>query len=162
MRKITLNTFIYEYDTIDELNKEDRGLLEQAKEAANLAYAPYSKYRVGAAVLLTNGVVFTGNNQENVAYPSGLCAERVAAFAASSKYPDVPFKSIAITAKSNNFEINTPVTPCGACRQVLAEFEKRHNNKIRVILMGETGKIQIVESIEDILPLMFNADSLKK
>ncbi|MCK5838373.1 MAG: cytidine deaminase [Bacteroidales bacterium] len=162
MKTIEIKTFAIEYDSIDELNKEDRMLLEKAKEAHKSAYAPYSQYYVGAAILLDTGVVVTGNNQENVATPSGLCAERVAVFAASANYPGIPIKAIAITAHAKNFIINTPVTPCGACRQVLAEYEEHHNSNIRTILMGETGKIYIIESISGLLPMMFHAKELKK
>ena len=162
MKTFEIKTFAIEFDSIDELNKEDRMLLKKAKEAHKSAYAPYSQYYVGAAVLLDNGVVVTGNNQENVANPSGLCAERVAVFAASANYPGVPIKAIAITAHAKNFEITTPVTPCGACRQVLAEYAELYNSKIRTILMGETGKIYVIESISGLLPLMFQAKELKK
>lgn len=162
MKKIILKISIDEYDSVNELNNDDRQLLEQAQKATDTAYAPYSQYRVGAAVLLENNVTITGNNQENAAYPSGLCAERVAIFYASSQYPDVPIKSIAITARANNFRINSPITPCGSCRQVMAELENRHKNKIKVILMGETGKIQIIYGIENILPLTFDGNNLKK
>jgi len=162
MKKINLTISVMEFDSTDELNQDDRMLLEHAIEAVNSAYAPYSQYYVGAAVLLENGKIFIGNNQENVAYPSGLCAERVAVFAAAANYPDVPVKAVAITARADNFKISAPVTPCGSCRQALAEYERLYKNRIRTILMGETGKILIVESIGDILPLMFHAEELKK
>ncbi len=162
MKKIILNVFVNEYDSIDELNAQDRDLLKSAQQAVDLSYSPYSNFKVGSAVLLDNGVVVKGNNQENIAYPSGLCAERVAMFAASSQYPDIPIKSIAITAKSKNFKIDTPITPCGACRQVMTEYETHYKNKIRVIMMGETGKIYIIDGIENILPLTFQAKGLKK
>ncbi|MCF8304282.1 MAG: cytidine deaminase [Bacteroidales bacterium] len=151
-----------EYDSENELTEQDKTLLDKAHDALGRAYAPYSRYRVGAALLLANGEIFTGNNQENVAYPSGLCAERVAAFAASSQYPDEPFEAIAITAQAQDFDIDSPVTPCGSCRQVLAEYEKRHQHSIRLILQGEKGKIQVIDKVEDMLPLMFHADELKK
>ena len=162
MKKIEHNISYVEYDSITELNQEDRVLLDRAKEALKSAYAPYSAYYVGAAVLLENNEIICGNNQENIAYPSGLCAERVALFYASSKYPDIPVKVIAITAKANGFEINSPVAPCGSCRQVMAETETRFKNKLRVIMMGDTGKVQIMEGVESILPFMFHADELKK
>jgi cytidine deaminase len=147
---------------MDELNSNDRNLLMKARKAAKTAYAPYSQYYVGAAILLDNGMVFTGNNQENVAYPSGLCAERVAVFAASANFPQIPIITIAITARSKNFIVSSPITPCGSCRQVLAEYEKLHSHPIRTIMMGETGKILISESYIDLLPEMFQADELKK
>ncbi|MCD6112075.1 MAG: cytidine deaminase [Bacteroidales bacterium] len=162
MKKIKLSSTIYEYDSIEEIDKADKELLLQAKKACLSAYAPYSKYYVGAATLLENGKIFTGNNQENIATPSGMCAERVAVFSASSHYPETPIKAIAITSKAKDFIVDTPVTPCGACRQVLAEYETKFNSNIKLILMGETGKILIINSIKDILPLMFHADKLKK
>ncbi len=162
MRKIKHSFVITEYDGIEELESEDSMLLAKAVEAAGNAYAPYSAFRVGAAVLLENGEIITGNNQENAAYPSGLCAERVALFYASSVYPDVPVKAIAITAKAENFTIEEPVAPCGACRQVMAETENRFNNKLRIIMMGETGVVQVVEGMESLLPSAFHSDELKK
>ncbi len=126
------------------------------------AYAPYSNFFVGAALLLENNKIICGSNQENVAFPSGLCAERVAFFSAGSQYPDVPIKCIAITARSPKFRINTPVTPCGDCRQVMAEYEDRHKKDIRVILSGEKGKIYVIDSIKVLLPLMFSGEGLRK
>ncbi|MBC8487710.1 MAG: cytidine deaminase [Bacteroidetes bacterium] len=162
MKKIDITISVQEYDKTEELNPEDRSLLERAKNAIGSAYAPYSAYRVGAAVLLENGEIITGNNQENVAYPSGLCAERVALFYAASQFPDVPVKAIAITAKANGFVIETPVTPCGSCRQVMAETENRFKNKMKLVMMGEKGKVQVIDGVENILPLMFHAEKLKK
>lgn len=162
MKKIDLKISFEEYDSIEELNPEDKTILDTACKMVNTAYAPYSQYYVGAAVLLENGKIITGNNQENVAYPSGICAERVAVFYASSRYPDVKIKSIAVSAKAINFKINNPVTPCGACRQVLAEYEYKQKSEIRIILKGDTGKIRIIKSVKDILPMMFHADELKK
>lgn len=162
MKKLNLSISYLEYNSINELNKEDKALLSKALEASKLAYAPYSHFKVGAAVLLENGEIFTGNNQENAAYPSGLCAERVAVFAASSHFPDIAVKALAITAKAKDFSIDSPIYPCGACRQVFAEYEHHHKKNIRVIVMGEKGKIQIFESIESLLPFMFVEDNLKK
>ena len=162
MKKRELKTVFIEYDTIEELSSEDKKLIIMAKKAAETAYAPYSDFYVGATVLLENGVCVKGNNQENVAYPSGLCAERVAVFAASSQYPGVAIKTIAISAKSKKFKVNSPVTPCGACRQVLAEYEHLQKQPIRIILSGEEGKILIIDKVEGLLPLSFKADKLKK
>lgn len=162
MKKTELKLSIIEYDSMNELDKDDYMLLRKAKDAVNAAYAPYSEYFVGAAALLENGQIFIGNNQENVAYPSGLCAERVAVFAAAANYPNVAVKAVAITSRAANFEVNEPVTPCGSCRQALAEYENLYHNKIRIILMGETGKVMVIESIGELLPLMFNAVELKK
>lgn len=162
MKKAELKISFEEYADRSELNTEDHSLLMSAIESVDKAYAPYSQYYVGAALKLKNGEVIQGNNQENVAYPSGLCAERVAIFYASSKYPEMEVESIAITAKVRNFKIKEVVAPCGACRQVLAEYEMKQDKPIRIILQGDGGKVIIFKSIEDILPLMFHAEELKK
>ena len=162
MKKVEIAVSYHEYDSLDELNVEDRNLLEKARGAINSAYAPYSAYYVGAAVLLENGMIFTGNNQENVAYPSGICAERVALFYASSQYPDVPVNAIAVSAKAKGFTVHSPVTPCGSCRQVMAESEGRFQNRLRLIMRGENGKINVIEGVSNLLPLMFRAEELKR
>ncbi|MBN2172818.1 MAG: cytidine deaminase [Bacteroidales bacterium] len=162
MKQVEKTISYWEYSDDNELSSEDLNLLQKAESAIDGAYAPYSAYHVGAAVLLENGEIISGNNQENVAYPSGLCAERVALFYASSKFPEVPVKTIAITAKAKDFIIDKPVTPCGSCRQVMAESENRFHNKLRLVMKGETGKIFIIEGVNNILPLMFHADELKK
>ena len=161
-RKIEIKSEIYEYNSIEELSEGDRQLLEHASNAADLAYAPYSNFYVGAALLLENGKMLRGNNQENVAYPSGLCAERVAIFAAGAQFPDIPITTIAVTAKSKSFKVNEPVSPCGACRQVMAEYENRYGSNIRLILQGEEGRIHITDSVKVLLPFMFNSEKLKK
>jgi cytidine deaminase len=162
MNQVDIVISYHEYDNTGELNSEDRKLLLEARKAMESAYAPYSTYHVGAAVLLENGKVVSGNNQENAAYPSGLCAERVALFYASSQYPEVPVKSLAIAANAKFGNISAPVTPCGSCRQVMAETENRHHNHLRLIMEGVNGKIIVVEGLKNILPLMFHADELKK
>ncbi|TND02598.1 MAG: cdd [Bacteroidetes bacterium] len=126
MRNFEIVTRVAEYATESELPELSRNLLAEARKAAEKAYAPYSEFHVGAALLLENGTVVTGNNQENAAYPSGLCAERVAVFAAGAQFPDIPAQAIAISCKTPHFSIDTPLSPCGACRQVLAEYESRH------------------------------------
>jgi cytidine deaminase len=161
MNKIDFTISYQEYSDRNELNDEDRSLLEHARTAIKSAYAPYSTYHVGAAVLLDNGQIVTGNNQENVAYPSGICAERVALFYASSQFPEVPVKAIAIAAKARHFKVQSPVTPCGSCRQVMAETENRFHSEMRLIMHGDNGKIIIVEGVKNILPLMFKAEELK-
>ena len=162
MKKLEIKTTILEYGSDDELSFQDKNLVNNSREAALSAYAPYSKFYVGAAVLLENGICVKGNNQENVAYPSGLCAERVAVFAAASQYPDVKINAIAISARSDSFEINEPISPCGSCRQVIAEYEHKQGSPIKIILSAEKGKIIVVNTIEDILPLCFKEDKLKK
>lgn len=153
---------IEEYNSPEELTSSDRELLDQAILATGSSYSPYSEFRVGAAVRLANGEFLSGSNQENAAYPSGLCAERVVLFYAQAKYPDVAAEAIAVFAKSDEFSLDRPVTPCGACRQVIAEHESRHGNKIRVIMGGANGSIQITQGIENLLPLMFMPEQLKK
>ncbi len=160
MKKLTLTIDYLEYDSIDELNAEDKSLMQQAHEAATTAYAPYSNFSVGAAVLLENGVVVKGSNQENAAYPTGLCAERVAVFAASSHYPGVPIKTIAITAKSSHIKVENPVAPCGSCRQAISEYEVLYNKPIRFLLMGETGKVLELKNVESLLPLRFEGKNI--
>ena len=155
MQTKEIKTIIHEYNSIEELTKEDIVVINKAKEAAQKAYAPYSKFNVGACVLLENGELIQGNNQENAAYPSGLCAERVAMFYANANYPDVPVKTIAICAYVNSKLLNEPVPPCGSCRQVLLESEIRFNSPIRIILIGES-KILIIDNAKQLLPLNFN------
>ncbi len=150
-----------EYLSLDQLSEEDKTLLAKATETTKKAYAPYSGFCVGAAILLDNGEIICGSNQENAAYPSGLCAERVAMFAAASQYPDVAMKTIAITAHTDKFEIDIPVSPCGSCRQVMAEYEHKQQKHIKIILKGASGKILIINGIENLLPFVFNADNLK-
>ena len=162
MKKLELKIAYTEFESEKELNESEQQLLRKAREASELAYAPYSNFYVGAALLLDNGVIVSGNNQENVAYPSGLCAERVAIYAAGAQYPDAAIKTIAITCKSKSFDVTEPLSPCGACRQAMSEYEMRHRSVIRVILAGETGKIRVMDSIADLLPFMFKAEELKK
>ncbi len=158
MRTKEIKTIIHEYDSIDELSKEDIEIINKAKQAAQKAYAPYSKFNVGACVLLETGETIQGNNQENAAYPSGLCAERVAMFYANAEYPDVPVKTIAVCAYVNSKLLNEPVPPCGSCRQVLLESEMRFHLPIKIILIGE-NKILIIDNAKQLLPLNFNSNN---
>lgn len=158
---INITTSFEVYLSEVDLRSEDRSLLEKAIEAAKNGYAPYSKFFVGAALLLENTVIITGNNQENAAYPSGTCAERTAVFYASSQYPNARIKSIAIAYHSDSNQFQDPISPCGACRQVLAEYESRSGEPIRVIMGSKSGKIYITKSIESLLPMMFNGQYLK-
>jgi len=162
MQQKHLSVPYFEYDSPAELTEIEQELLKQAKSVLDSAYAPYSKYHVGAAVLLGNGKIFTGNNQENMAFPSGLCAERVALYAAAANNPGVDIVAIAITARSEAFPVVDPVPPCGSCRQSLIEYEMISQKRIRVILMGETGKVLLIEGIDRLLPLSFREDGLKK
>jgi cytidine deaminase len=157
-KKIT--TTFFESD-IESLNDEERNLIELSRKSLESAYAPYSGFLVGAAVLLENDEIITGNNQENVAYPSGLCAERVAIYYAGSKFPNTKVKTIAITASSKKFEIKDVISPCGACRQAIAEYEEKQDSPIRIILKQAENKVLIVTSISDLLPFMFKSKGLK-
>lgn len=159
--KLTINTSFDVYASATDLPDNEQDLLAKAKKAIKAAYAPYSGFHVGAAILLANGKIVTGNNQENAAYPSGLCAERVALFYAHAQYPGVPVQTIAISVKSGTQVITEPVSPCGACRQVIAEYESLHAQPIRILMSGETGKVYASESIENLLPLVFNKKHLK-
>jgi cytidine deaminase len=162
MIKHTLTVAYTEVSGISQLSAGDRKLLKEAWDACDLAYAPYSNFHVGAAVILANDLIFKGNNQENAAYPSGICAERVAVFSAVSQYPGIPIKSIAVVAKTETFVQANPVTPCGACRQVIAEYESLSGEPIRMIFQGNSDKIWIIEGISNLLPLMFHGGELKK
>jgi cytidine deaminase len=160
MRPIELKCTFTEY-SVEELSEEDRELLATAKQCLHSAYAPYSNFKVGAAVLLENGTTVLGNNQENASYPLGLCAERVAIFSAGANHPGIKIKAIAIAAASKEFQINNAVTPCGACRQVIAEYEYRYKSPVKIIMAGENGKVLVAESIREFLPMQFTADDLK-
>jgi len=140
-----------EYDNWSDLDRDDLILLEAAYEAANASYAPYSRFNVGAAVLLDNGEILCGCNQENSAFPSGLCAERVALFHAGAKYPNAKILAIAVTA----IQALEPTYPCGACRQVMVESEKRSKNAIKLIIGGKES-VLVLNSCSDILPFAFN------
>lgn len=145
-----------------ELPEEEQHLLVAASEATEGSYAPYSHFHVGAAVLLDDGTIVKGSNQENVAYPSGLCAERVALFAASAQHPGKQIKALAITAQSAEVHLDHPVTPCGACRQVMAEYEEKQNASYDVLLAADGDEVIRLSSAASLLPLMFKADHLKK
>jgi len=160
MKKITLQSEIKVAATIDELNSSDAEILLRAKEAAKGAYAPYSNFKVGSAVLLENGVIVIGNNQENAAFPVTMCGERNAIFSASAQYPNTPIIAVAITIISANGNIDRPVPPCGSCRQVIYETETRHQKDIRVVLQGDLGDIYVINSVKDILPLHFDSSFL--
>jgi len=162
MQRKDLLISYFEVDSSDELPGDEYNLLTIATDALKSAYVPYSHYKVGAAVLLENGIIITGSNQENMAFPSGLCAERVALFASASQHPGIVIKSIAITALSQDFPVKEPVTPCGACRQAMIEYETNQGKPIKLILGCETGKTILVMKVGDLLPLSFKEDLLKK
>ena len=155
MEKKTLTIPYEEYASIEELGEADRTLLEAAVDAMKGSYAPYSHFNVGAAVRLADGTVVKGANQENAAYPSGLCAERTAMFAASAQNPGVPFEAIAVVCARNGSLMLNPGSPCGACRQVMAQYERLAMNPLRIIL-GSGGPILAFTGVESIMPLIFN------
>ena len=159
---VQTHTFEYSlFETLEELSSSFQSLMQEAVLARANAYAPYSNFNVGAAVLLDNGVIVRGNNQENAAYPSGLCAERVAIFYASAQYPDIPIKAIAVTANTRLDPSETPASPCGNCRQTLAEYQQKQSTSIPIIFMGASGKIVYCNSVLDLLPFAFSAKFLK-
>lgn len=139
----------------EELDATQRMLVEKAKEATYRSYAPYSHFSVGAAILLDNGETVVGSNQENAAYPSGLCAERSAAYYAHGRYPDARFKAIAIAARDTDGEFcDAPISPCGACRQALLEYEVLAGHPVQVLLAGK-DKVYVLESVKSLLPFAF-------
>ena len=145
-----------EYETLDQLEPKDKELAQAAIEATALAYAPYSKFNVGAAVMFEDGVIVKGANQENAAYPSGICAERTALFYASASRPDKAMAEIAIAAQQNGELVESPVTPCGACRQVMAQYQTKSGIPMKVLLIG-AQKIWKFEKVDDLLPLIFDS-----
>lgn len=144
---------------LEELSEIEKKLINLARKATERAYAPYSHFQVGAAALLENGEIVTGTNQENAAYPSGLCAERVALFFANSQYPDVAVKLLAISAYTGGSFTEECTAPCGACRQVILETENRFKTPIRMLMAGKE-RIYGVDSIKELLPLHFDKSSL--
>lgn len=160
MKELEIKAILSVFDDIDELPEEARTLMLKAIETRKKAYAPYSKFKVGAAVLLENGEVVVGSNQENASYPSGLCAERVAIFASGAQHPGVQIKMLAVTAASELSTTLTPIPPCGACRQSIAEYEVKQDMPISIYFMGETGKVIKANSLKDILPLLFDKNNL--
>ena len=156
MKEIMITSKINVFESIEELPQMGQNLMNRAIEIRKNAYAPYSQFRVGAAILLDNGEIVIGSNQENAAYPSGLCAERVAIFHAGAVYPEATILKIAITAASDNNSTAIPVPPCGACRQSIAEYEIRQNTPIKIYYMGETGEIHQSDSLKNLLPFMFD------
>ena len=160
MKKQQLTTEYTLFDKIGELSPEDQELMKSAIQTRKTAYSPYSKFSVGTAILLDNGSVVIGSNQENAAYPSGLCAERVAIFSANAQYPKNKILKLAISASSSRKKVSEPVAPCGACRQSISEYEVKQNSPIEILFMGETGSVIKVSSLKDLLPLSFDRSFL--
>ena len=160
MKEIKIETTLYIYQGLEELPKEVISLMQKAFKARENAYAPYSSFNVGAALLLDNGEIITGNNQENASYPSGLCAERTAIYYAGSQYPKVKIIRMAISAASKKNQTTKPIPPCGACRQAIAEYEIKQETPIEIYFMGETGKVAKSNSLANLLPLVFDKSVL--
>ena len=153
--------FSYEvYDSAEELNPADAALLQNAREVTVHAYAPYSRFRVGAAARLDNGQVVTGTNQENASFPAGICAERVLMSTASSLYPGIPIQTLAVSYHNDNGPSDNPISPCGICRQSLQEFEQRTGKPIRLLLSGEKGPVYVFLQSNNLLPFAFTAEEL--
>lgn len=158
--KLALDLFINVYDNENELDSLSLTLLQSARQATQTAYAPYSNFHVGAALLLEDGTIVKGSNQENAAYPSGLCAERTAIFAAGATFPNKKVSMIAVAAKRKGENFFLPANPCGACRQVISEYESKQQQPIKIIMEGGQGKIYICDSINVLLPLKFSSENL--
>ena len=160
MKEVKIETTLQVYDSISELPEEIQKLMSNAVDARNNAYSPYSKFDVGAAILLDNGEVVSGSNQENASYPSGLCAERTAIYYAGAKYPKAKMLKMALTASSQNQQTLQPIPPCGACRQAIAEYEVKQNIPIEIYFMGAKGKVVKSKSLANLLPLVFESSVL--
>jgi cytidine deaminase len=161
MNNVSLNISVQVFPDFKSLETEDADLLQAARAAVEHAYAPYSKFRVGAAVRLINGQIISGSNQENASFPAGICAERVTLSAASAVYPEVAVKALALTYINESGNNSRPISPCGICRQTLAEYEQRFIQPIRLILGGVSGEIFIVNRATDLLPLAFSSRELR-
>lgn len=156
MRKINIESTFEIYDSIKELEPSEQVLLQKAAEARKKAYAPYSKFLVGAALELENGELISGSNQENASYPSGLCAERTAVYYAGAEFPNQKILRMAIVAGSSITPTTKPIPPCGACRQALSEYEVKQNTPMKLYFMGTSGQIAVSKSVENILPWIFD------
>lgn len=160
MREVKIETKLVVYDSLNELPQEIQSLFVEAEAIRQKSYSPYSKFSVGAALLLDNGEIISGSNQENASYPSGLCAERTAIFYAGAKYPDAKIIRMAIVAGSRVKQTTSPIPPCGACRQSISEYEVKQDSPIEIYFMGEVGKVVKSESLANLLPLVFDKSVL--
>jgi len=156
MREVKIESNLEVYENYDSFSKEELTLFQSAKDASKRAYAPYSKFYVGAALLLSDGQIVSGNNQENAVYPCGLCAERVAIFHASSMHPELTYQSIAITIDYDRIDLDDIAFPCGSCRQVLFEYESKQENKLKIYLLGKNESVIILNSVDQLLPFGFS------
>lgn len=160
MKEIEIFAKIRVFENVQEMNEEDRELMSLAHIATDLSHSPYSEFKVGCAIRLTNGEIVKGANQENASYPVCLCAEGVALANAAANFPNVAIDTMAITLRTKTGNINYPVAPCGLCRQSISEYENRHGKKIQLLLQGDSGEIYHINSIRDILPLSFSSKDL--
>ncbi len=160
MKKIQIQSELEVYDELSELPQDIQNLMQAAFVARDNAYAPYSQFHVGAAILLDNGEIIKGSNQENAAYPSGLCAERTAIYYAGANFPDAKIIMMAISARAKNKETLTPIPPCGSCRQAIAEYEVKQKQPIAIYFMGERGSVIKSDSLQNLLPLLFTQEYL--
>ncbi len=160
MQKHTVSFDLWVFESLEKLSEEDLDLMGIAEKARINAYAPYSNFQVGAAILLENGEVVIGSNQENASYPCGLCAERVAIFQAGAKFPGIAIEKIAVTATAINNATAKPAAPCGSCRQSIYEYQKKQEKPIQILFMGAVGEVYKCNSITDLLPLAFGNEFL--
>ncbi len=160
MKEIKIESIFYVFEALTDLPEDVQLLMMEASKAGQKAYAPYSNFSVGAALLLDNDEIVIGSNQENASYPSGLCAERTAIYYKGAQYPDAKILKMAIIAGSRNNPTTTPIPPCGACRQAIAEYEVNQNSPIEIYFMGETGKVVRSNSLANLLPLVFDKSVL--
>lgn len=160
-QSVTRHSVLTVYDSLTDLPEDAQGLIKSAQEAAQHAYAKYSEFLVGAAVLMADGSIITGNNQENACYPAGLCAERVAFFAAKSQKPDIDILKAAVVARRREEDFFRAATPCGICRQVMSEYENNQEHPIVLYMMDGKGKFYESASIDNLLPFKFSEDSLR-
>lgn len=160
MKEVKIESTLFVFESLKETPEDIQKLMHKAIEARDNAYAPYSRFHVGTALLLDNGEIISGSNQENASYPSGLCAERTAIFYAGAKYPKAKVLKMAISAASQNQKTDKPIPPCGACRQSIAEYEIKQKKPIEIYFMGETGSVMKSSSLSNLLPFSFDASNL--
>ncbi|WP_044403228.1 cytidine deaminase [Lacinutrix sp. Hel_I_90] len=160
MKEVKIESTLFVFESLKETPEAIQKLMHKAIEARDNAYAPYSRFHVGTALLLDNGEIISGSNQENASYPSGLCAERTAIFYAGAKYPKAKVLKMAISAASQNQKTDKPIPPCGACRQSIAEYEIKQEKPIEIYFMGETGSVMKSSSLANLLPFSFDASNL--
>jgi cytidine deaminase len=162
LKDIEIKVQLKEYASEQEMNSEDLSLLLKAREALSYSYSPYSNFKVGAAALLRNGEIILGSNQENASFPAGICAERSAIYNAAHQFKGIPLIKMAITVFTDDFEVSSPIAPCGVCRQVLLETELQQDHEIEIILQGSKGKTYTLSSARSLLPIYFFEKGLKK